>query len=350
MNNKPLEDLKKGEAIQYDLKDWFVKDRSVYKESDDYKEIQWTVYNDKEGERYLIRSEEKKENGFEYIWVFTKPIDINAVEYKAPSGQFEFLKESDFVASPPKELQFDSTIFTYTGETTGEAKDDEGLMVTKLTWDYYDPSGARNLAIEIWKEEDRDYPEAYLGLVIEPYKITILPKEKARSIKHAQAKFNSKIFGYGAFGIMLLWMSGVPLDVCIALSVPATALYLIIVMYGLPWLYLASFSVWAAMIALFIFTKFSGSYWLIMSVGIFLASMIARLSNLIPLKEDNPDYSLIAITGLLPILWIYSFIMYFRFAPGPHTIGQLLITCLLPAIASGICYAINYYLGNLYVR
>jgi hypothetical protein len=350
MNDRPLEDLKTGEAIQYELKDWFVKDRSVYKESDDYKEIQWTVHNDKEGECYLLRSEEKKEGGFEYVWVFTKPVNINAVEYKSLSDKWEFFKENDFMAEPPKELKFDNMFFTYEAETSGEAQDDEGLMVTKLTWDYYDPSGAFNLAIEVWKEEDRDYPEAYLGLVIEPYKVKILPREKTRFIKRASKKFNLAVLGYGAFGALILWTSGVPLDLIIAFSIPAASLALLVVRYGMPWLYLASFSVWAVMAAFFIITNLGASYWVVASTGVILASLTARLSNLIPLKEDNADYPIIAITGLLPALWIYSFIMYFKFAPGPHTAGQLFMACILPAFASGICYAVNYFLRNLYAQ
>ena len=345
--NKSPEKLKKGDAINYNGIDWTITDRSIYKGSKDYQEVQWTLYNQNVGERYLVRSEENKGGSYEYIWVFTKPFNIEVVEYESPSGTWALFKEDEFVDTPPSRIKYDNIIFIFEGETSGKAKDDDGLMVKKLTWDYYDSSGKRNLAIEVWKEQDRDYPEAYDGIVIEPVNIRILQSKEAQSMRRSLMSWQKEI-GWSSGIVLFLFMSGVPLDVGVAFAVPIVSIYMVVTRYATVRLCIASILVWLAIAVLVFFTHFSAPYWLMAGYGIVLIMVVSRLTALTDIEGDGSNYSLISFSGLLPALWIYSFIMYFKFAPGPHSAGQFLITCILPLLPVLVGYALSSFLENQY--
>ena len=194
---KPLEDLKKGDCLRYRQTDWFVFCREIYKETEAYQETQWTLVAKGNIAVYLIRSEEKKETGLECIWVLTKQIPLDTLQYEPSPGTWLPLFEEPFVSAAPRSLRLGSTIVNFEGETSGLARDDEGLTVTKLTWDYYDDTKTRNIAIEVWKESDRDYPEAYDGAVVQASDFEILPEEVRRVVlrkgKPAPDPYHSKI-------------------------------------------------------------------------------------------------------------------------------------------------------------
>lgn len=348
--DKLPEQLKKGDAINYDQTDWLVTDRSVYKESDDYREVQCTLYNAKQGERYLVRSEGKTDKGIEYTWVFTRAISIRPIQFKSATGDWLHLDKKHFVSAPPNELKRNDILFHFMGETSGKAKDDDGNMVTKLTWDYYDATGKQNLAIEIWKEEDGDYPEAYDGTVIDPHSIRILQPGAARRLRRNPAPWQQNVL-YGLAVALVVWLNGVPMDICIAVGIPVLVVYLVTALRGVGWwLWWASAVVWMAMIILCMVKGSGTSYWVIAAWGVALATICARTIALLAPEADRGDYSLISFTGLLPALWLYSFFTYFKFAPGPHSAGQFLTACLLPSIPTAICYCANLALENMYVE
>jgi len=331
--------------------DWFVSTRETYKESEDYQEIQWTLVAKGKATIYLIRSEEKKEAGLECVWVLTKQIPLNSVQHQSVPENWQPLFEEPFVSAPPQAVKLGPTLFNFDGETSCRAKDDEGLLVTKLTWDYYDDTRTRNVVIEVWKESDRDYPEAYEGTVVQTSEFEILPEEKRRAVlrkvKPAGKGLLPALWTFVFIGLFL-FLSGVPLDYLIAGIVPVFAIVVLVQEASLFWSLVAGL-MWIALAGMFFFMdRIQASFW-----GVALGAL--AVSILVPriVASARPDLAEgangpILFTNLLPPLWIYSFFIYFKCAPGPHEAFQLITACLLPVAITSIVYLITRRFQNAF--
>lgn len=348
---RALEALRKGDCVRYRQTDWFVAARDICKESEDYQETQWTLTARNRKTLYLICSEEKKDTGLEVVWILTQQILLAGVQYQASPDHWEAFSENDFVASPPPSIRLGQTIMNFDGETSGLAKDDEGQTVTKVTWDYFDDGKAKNVAIEIWKEPDRDYPEAYEGTVVQPSDFEVLSDEARRSVIHKVKPMPKEALGVfwavGGVGLFL-FIAGLPFDYFLAGIVPVLAIVVLIQSSSAYWI-LAAGLTWLMLGALAILSNFTGiSFWgvamaaLVVSV---LAPRIAALSNPELAEEGN---GMIFFANLLPPLWIYSFFIYFKFAPGPHELYQLVAACILPAAITALAYLASRFFR--YVR
>ena len=340
---KALEDLQKGDCVRYQQTDWFVAERDVCKESENYQETQWTLTARNRRTFYLIRSEEKKDNAIETVWVLTQQILLASVNYPLSQDNWTALLEDDFVSSPPPTLKLGQTIMNFDGETSGLAEDDEGQTVTKVTWDYYDDRKIKNLAIEIWKESDRDYPEAYEGTVVRASDFEVLSAEARKAVLRKVKPVGQGILSalWTLFFIgLFLFMAGVPFDYLLAGAVPVLAIFALVQEASAFWS-LVAVLMWLVLAGMLFFMDFiKASFWGV-TLGAFAASiLVPRI-----VASAKPDLAeetsgLIFFANLLPPLWIYSFFIYFRFAPGPHEFFQLAAACLLPAAITSIIYLI----------
>lgn len=350
---KRLEDMTAGSVVRYMGVEWAVSDKSVCRESADYCETEWTLHADEQGEAYLLKSEEKKEQGLEEIWVFTRDAVLSAVLLEKAPGEWRSFEELDMPSEPPKTVKFYEESFAFEGVTSGRAVDDEGDTVTKVTWDYYSGDRTRNLAIEIWKEPDRDYPEAYDGKIVDPSAFEILDKKADVSRWSASGGglsglFSGKELELGdlprASGMMLMFAfmlvsSGVPMDYMFAFCVPLLVIGVMVTAKLPLWLYLSSLCVWAGMAALTWYTGFKLSFWLITAFCAALSLLPPRLFA--PRSSDAGRYGRVALYGVFPALWIYSFLEYFLYAPGPRGAHHFVAACILPAAAAGFCALLN---------
>lgn len=345
----PLDLLKRGHAVRYRQEDWVVTDKTAYKVSANYQEMQWTLANSKKDVLYLLRADEVKDGSTHSSWVITRQIKIEAISYDDGQGKVRPLGGGEFLSAPPKTMVYQDVSFDLDGENTGKAKDDDGRMVTKITWDYYDPSRKRNLAIEIWKESDGDYPEAYDGLVVEPSEFEVHPYHIASRLArtHLQWKDLSATGSVYLFLLLFLPCLGVPFDSCLAASIPVGLIVFFHARRSRFWIVISAF-VWAAIFSLIFLLRGRGTYWGISSLAIIAATIIPRfVVSRYPAarEEDNP---MIAVTGLLPALWVYSFWMYYEFAPGPHDFVQICTAAALPLFPALICFLLNYFLDLSY--
>jgi hypothetical protein len=243
----------------------------------------------------------------------------------------------------------DQTTLKFYNQSSGRAKDDDGKMVPKDTWDYYDSSGKRNVAIEIWKEADRDYPEAYDGKVIDTSTIKLFsPAENiiaAAKIKPAK----SVHFGSGlVLGIMAFFafMSGMPFDILLTLSVPGICLYVMFFQYNSLFWVAVFGATWLLFSALILFIWHGvASYWVVMLVLLIISVFVIKtIGSYYPDAKEKITPTIFAAV-FLPGTWTYSFYMYFMYAPGPHNFNQLMVTCLLPVFLTGILFLINWALN-----
>jgi len=345
----PLDLLKRGNAVRYRQEDWVVTDKTAYKVSANYQEIQWTLANRQRDVLYLLRADEVKDGSTHSSWVITRQIKIADISYDDGQGKVKLLAGDEFLSVPPKSMIYQNVSFDLDGENTGKAKDDDGRMVTKITWDYYDPSRKRNLAIEIWKESDRDYPEAYDGLVVEPSEFEVHPYHVASRLARAHFQWKD-LSATGSTYFFLLFLfpcMGVPFDCCVAASIPVALIVFFHARRSRFWIVISAF-VWATIALVIMLLGSRATYWGISTLAIIAATIIPRfVVSRYPVaqEEDNP---MIAVTGLLPALWVYSFWMYYKFAPGPHDFVQICTAAALPLLPALICFLSNHFLDLSY--
>jgi NhaP-type Na+/H+ or K+/H+ antiporter len=58
-------------------------------------------------------------------------------------------------------------------------------------------------------------------------------------------------------------------------------------------------------------------------------------------QADISDHWQLAVFGVLPALWVYSFAVYIAYAPGPRAGYQFLACCLLPLGAAAATALLN---------
>lgn len=347
---KQIDHLAVGNGIRFRNVKWAVTDKDEYVESADYRETQWTLLTAGKRTAYLIQSDENTDHGPERIWIFSRPVPLESVRYKNENGDWMLFEECGRLYKPPQVAALGETIFTLQGETSGQAEDDDGNMVTKLTWDYYDESGARNLAIEVWKEEDGDYPEAYDGESISPDEVEILDAKEVAQIRRVAASdwqgLGLTIAG-AVIVVLFLWGAGIPLDVCLAGAVPITAVFRILkrnaVVVG---------AVAVIMTLLFGVVMFLmggvASFWVIAILSMVLGVALRYSVSLVGLDAAALGGPHDLLGCFLPALWMVSFYMYFVYAPGPRDGAQLGAAVLVPVVITAGIYLVNYLLGRIW--
>ncbi len=349
-----LDEIAAGNVLRYKGTEWNVVEKDVCKQSDAYVEQQWTLRNSASVEAYLLRTEEKKPEGSKVIWVFTHQTSLQGVTYEIIPGVWRAFTELEMPAGPPSTVKFSNEYLTFDGETSGRAEDDEGETVTKVTWDYYTTDRRTNLAIEIWKEEDRDYPEAYDGRVVEPSAFEVLDKKVRVSPRRAssggdgqleikpgeEVKSAFTMIGMSGFFFLII---GVPMDYYLSFG-PAVCLAILMVLLRPPlWLWFSSALIWAAMTALVWLKGFGVSFWYIAAACAVLSAALPRLMAAKFPAQDSGRYYRTAIFGVLPAVWTYSFLEYLIYAPGPRAFYQVAAAIVLPLAVAGVCGLISFF-------
>lgn len=344
-NTMDLGSAEVGRVISCHGVEWSVSDKTVSRQSDSYLERQWTLEHGSEV-LYLVKSEEKKAAGLEEIWVLTRQIPLSGISCEYEPGSWRGLDEDSLPAEAPRSVRYVQEEYSYDGTSSVKAKDDDGNMVPKITWDFYSADRRKNLAIEIWKEEDKDYPEAYLGNVTSPADFEVLDKKVAPprfGMKPGQGFFElvkNSASGAGILGLVLV-INGVPCDYFIALAVPATLLFTMYVMRPPAWLTVSCLCVWGAVGAAAKLSGFGLSFWYLAFSCAALSVVLPRLMGMFFQGTEISGHWRLAFFGVLPALWIYSFLVYIIFAPGPHAAYQFLAACLLPLAAAAAAAALN---------
>jgi len=335
-----LEAIDFGNVLSYLGVEWTVIEKNV-RHNSGYIEIQWTLRGQYGDEAYLLKSEEKKEGNAEVTWEITRPTNLDAITYERYPGQWDAFQEKDLPASAPKTVKFVEVYFNFDEATTVDAADDDGNIVPKTTWDYYTSDRQRNLAVEIWKEEDRDYPEAYDGKVIDPSAFEILERKASVSSFGAASggaleTLKSGVGGFFMMGLVLVG-NGLPMDVYCFFAPLAAVLFMLFAQRPPARLWVSSVAVWAAVAALAHFGRFALSFWYITAACAVLSIVLPRFMAAVFPGTGSGGWHQTAIYGVFPGVWVYSCLQYFVFAPGPRAGYQLGAALLLPLAATCVC-------------
>ncbi|PIE70444.1 MAG: hypothetical protein CSA22_07765 [Deltaproteobacteria bacterium] len=163
LTDVPLEKLKTGYYLDYDMKTWQVTNAATYNWGDADISYEWqlTAADD------VIYLELTRDDADE--WCITRKVPFG----KLGEAVVSHMKTNE---DPPAEITFDGV--TYYQEEMGggqyinlDKNPESGSEL--LRWDYCDDSGDRILSIEQWGENDF---EAAVGEMVEAYAFTnILP-------------------------------------------------------------------------------------------------------------------------------------------------------------------------------
>ncbi|MBF0118725.1 MAG: hypothetical protein HQK79_07800 [Desulfobacterales bacterium] len=337
---KPLASTDKGDILYYNGVEFYVKKKDAYDVSDSYSENQWTLIDKKGNTFYLILSHEQQGKNWEYSWIFTKEIPLTHVNFKNLKGKWEAFKNSFVPISPPQTIQYKSIEYDLHAQNTGQAKNDLGQMVTKITWDYIDKTQNKNLALEIWKESDKDYIYAYDGEVIEEKKIEILPEAPLRRYISKNNHPVASIIAICFFIDFIVLTGGVAFDYILYISVPIIIFIILMSLYT-PFAWLVSIFIGMTSAIIFLFLE-SPSFLAAYIIFLFSSLLISHFMMMNRRTYRKESLSFVAWASVLPAAWIYSFHIYFKYAPYPHEGYHLLYACFTPMILTIGCYIVIY--------
>ena len=338
-------DPRVGQTLSFDGREWEVTDHSSYWNDEGYRVTEWCC--ETEGvEAYLLK---EVKDGEPTRWFFTRGIPRAAVTGLDPGRP----------AAPPGTLTYEGRTYRYAETDEGTYEDEPGERVAKTTWEYWDDGHQRNLAVEVWGDGRVD---CYHGAYIDPVAVTLEapladdgPGEgggmaAAASLIGAAARLaGAKAGAKGGGGAnpfvaaavilplvyILPFFVGRPFDECLGVS-------LVVALLG-GWLFALSGAPRAGGLAL-----------LGMALGTYLFWTYPPLTSAIGLAMVVGGPAAVAWVGrgaaarrgLRAVLYAAAVTVggpallvglhrYFWYAPGPHSLGQLVLA-LGPAALSGL--------------
>lgn len=343
--------MRAGDWVRWGSIDWEVTERTTYRESADYHEVQWELEGGG-GTRYLVMSTENKGGSPEVVWVCTRQTGIGRVQRPDPSGGWRNFKEKDAMDAPPPRVKYDGVDYTLEGESEGSAESDEGETVNKLTWDYYEASRKRNLAIEVWQCSDADYYEAYDGQVVRPADFNRIPPKARRGLPRGEAAGTFAVAGFASLfflpivaGVMGAMDTGA--EYLVALLIPA-ALGLLAFLAGTHRGMLAA-SVAGGIAAGIALVKLLGtglSYWQYAAYGAAAGPAVVEVAYRLFGGVRSADKAAPAGLASLLAMYIVGFTHYVNFAPRPHGPGGLFVACALPLLPAAAVFAVYFLIGG----
>jgi hypothetical protein len=158
-------DPRVGQTLRVDGAEWQVTDHSSYWSAEGYRVVEWECEGE-DAQAYLLK---EIQEGVPIRWFFTRRIDEDAVAV-AGAGPLARWLEREGSATPPPAVTYQGQTYQYAESTDGTYEDEPGKRVRKTTWEYWDAGRAHNLAVEIWPRGDLD---CYHGTYIEPARATL---------------------------------------------------------------------------------------------------------------------------------------------------------------------------------
>ncbi len=342
---KALENIDKGDAIRFREEVWYVSKKDLYDVSAIYHETQWTLTNQDKNIVYLLFAQEKINNEWQKFWIVTKEISLSNVQFQAVAGGWESINPSDIPEEPPQAAQYGGREYRFHAKNIGKAENDDGNETTKITWDYIDESQKYNLAIELWEEDNKLYPEAYSGENMMQTEFEIVPYLPLRRVFPNTGLLIAIGIMMGIIGF--IWIFAGPFDYFLSWSVPFFLVMRLMISYiPLTWF----ISLCTAIISSIILTMYFNTFWTTGIVYLWGAVLIFRWLLSFIKRMENERLGFLSWGGILPASWIYSFSVYLSYAPSPHEFYQLMAACVLPLMVSGTCFIIIHLTEALWLN
>jgi hypothetical protein len=362
-------DPRVGQTLRADGMVWEVTDHSSYWNDAGFRVTEWCCETE-DTEAYLLK--EVKE-GEAVRWFFTRKISAETVTVAAGEPLPKWF-EKNKSATPPGTLTREGRAYTYAETDAGTYEDEPGQRVGKTTWEYWDEPHARNLAVEIWEDGRLD---CYHGAYVDPGQVTIVgtqassggsdaaagaaalpfvaglkaageravaaarsaegPKAKGKAVPSRANPFLTAVVVL-PLAYLIPFFMGRPLDEGLAVALPLAALAgwlrALVAAPAVGGLALVGTPVLA-----YLFWRFPP-----LTNGWGLAALLVAPGVIAWFGRRHVG------RGRLPVAYAAGFVVagpalvlglyhYFKFAPLPHTLGQLGLA-LAPSVFGGVAGAL----------
>lgn len=347
-------DPRVGQTLSFEGHEWEVTDHSSYWSPEGYRVTEWCCETG-DTEAYLLK---EVQEGVPTRWFFTRHISSDAVAVAGGEALPAWVA-SHRDAAPPETVTYAGGTYRHVDTTEGTYEDEPGQRVPKTTWDYWDEGRATNLAVERWGDGRVD---CYHGSYIEPGQVTLDPAASGdagvasasatpfvasglradarpaatRQTPALRRRLNPFLAAAVCLPIVyvLPFFLGRPFDQSISASLPLALLG--------GWVFALARAPAAAATGLLLAALLTVVFWWYppqtRAVG-FLALLVAPAVVLWgggrrEAAEGHLPVLYAAFVAVAAPLLVLGLFHYFRFAPMPHSLGQLALA-LGPAALGG---------------
>lgn len=177
-----LEQLQAGDRLAYRGVRWQVRDASTYTDANGYQTAEWLLRSPDNREHYLLREIDPENPETLVHWYLAE--EISNPQLFTPDyteNTVNYLWENMQQLQPPyPELRLFRRAYYLESQTEGNYQG-EGGTSNRITWDYWDRSHHKNLAIEAWPSGDL---HVYLSKVVNPEDFSEIEKGAGKNFRH----------------------------------------------------------------------------------------------------------------------------------------------------------------------
>lgn len=180
MDAKRLERLAVGDSFVFSGVLWAVRELNVFQDPSGYRTTEWRIASSRKGE-YFLMQEHDPAHGAGPVWYLSERLSapklLSPETGKNISGQ---LQESfSSVKTPAPTLTVNDTSFIFESSSSGMFTS-QGESQHRTTWEYWDKTHSRNLALEFWDDGNL---LVYLARTIKPEQVQDIQTGGAKKVK-----------------------------------------------------------------------------------------------------------------------------------------------------------------------
>ena len=198
-----LQSLRTGDRFSYYNLNYYVKDYSSYTDAKGYQTEEWLLNTHSDLEYYLLREVDPDNSSNLVNWYLSQELaDPSLFNAENQDNILTYVwKDMQEHNTPYPELTLYGDSYYFESKTEGSYEGEYGES-KRITWDYWDRSHQRNLAIEAWPDGDL---HVYLTKLIKPEQITIIDKNLVKKSFNAFPLFQVIIsIGLVICGLLLV--------------------------------------------------------------------------------------------------------------------------------------------------
>ncbi|MCM0083028.1 DUF4178 domain-containing protein [Geomonas sp. Red32] len=179
MNSDQLEQLAVGDSFILSGVQWAVRELNLFQDPSGYRTVEWRVQSSRAGEYYLM-VEHDPAHPAGPIWYLSERLPSPKLIRPDTGGNvFGKLQETfSSHAAPPPALAVNGTTFLFESSSSGTFTSD-GETQHRSTWEYWDQTHSRNLALEFWDDGNL---LVYQARTIRPESVITLQKGGAKEV------------------------------------------------------------------------------------------------------------------------------------------------------------------------
>jgi hypothetical protein len=188
MDSNQLERLAVGDSFVFSGVRWAVRELNVFQDPSGYRATEWRIASARKGEYFLMREHDPAQP-VDPVWYLSERLVAPKLLSQETGKNLYVQLQKSFSTNktPPLTLTVTDTNFIFESTSSG-AFTSQGESQHRTTWEYWDKTHSRNLALEFWDDGNL---LVYLARVIKPQQIQDIQTGGAQHVK-------DRFFGEGA--------------------------------------------------------------------------------------------------------------------------------------------------------